>query len=185
MWMFPWHCVVLWGHKLQSFPSFCPSADGFNWRLLAVPWSHFCYSLCAAPNISHPFLPTTCEDEKALRWWAKIHQITHTSHKLWCRLNLAPPMRWTFKLFLVFLVFYWSVFRCGPVWHVAGLPVQRLHSFCQAKDENLMQVKATRIKKKKASQAFMQILRCSWCAGGKGDGGGDGGGLEQTNYYWC
>lgn len=29
---------------------------------------------------------------------------------------------------------------------MAGQPVQRLHSFCQAKDENLMQVKASRKK---------------------------------------
>lgn len=69
-----------------------------------------------------------------------------TSHKLWCGLNLVLPMRWTFKLFVFCGFFLDSVFRCGPVWCVTGHTVQRLHSFCQAKDENLMQVKATRKK---------------------------------------
>lgn len=38
---------------------------------------------------------------------------------------------------------------------MAGQPVQRLHSFCQAKDENLMQVKAARKKwRRKRSGRF-------------------------------
>lgn len=51
-----------------------------------------------------------------------------------------------FQTVFVFFCYFGSVFRCGPVWNVAGQPVQRLHSFCQAKDENLVQVKASRKK---------------------------------------